>query len=427
MPIYEGLLAPSRPAYVRRAALDALLRLDKEHAQQRILDVLHGSDSTLKPVAIANVRALPAGRASEVFAAELPRIEPQEQVWLIDSLAARGDGPACSAIGSSLAAPDATVRRAAINTLGRIGDTRSVPLFVSALDQSKDAEERRVVESALVSLRGGAQTDSAIVAALKKSSGNTRANALLLAETGQSDPMVVKAALRTLSKTTTGVEAPALLRLLTQTSDAGVRSEAAGAAAQALARMDDPASRSSLVRAALGSAPNVDSRIALLGLLPGCGDDSALATLKAAAADGDTRIRDAVVRAMADWPNAAAWDALADIYRQPATESLRGLALRGLVRFVGEENAHPGAKLIEHYRVLLAGARGDADNRLILGALGGAAQPEALDLALPLLNNSGVRAEAEVAVKKLAEAIKAEHPKAAQDALDRLQAKPKAE
>jgi hypothetical protein len=191
--------------------------------------------------------------------------------------------------------------------------------------------------------------------------------------------------------------------------------------------MDDPASRSSLVRAALGSAPNVDSRIALLGLLPGCGDDSALATLKAAAADGDTRVRDAVVRAMADWPTAAAWDALADIYRQPATESLRGLALRGLVHFVGEENAHPGAKLIEHYRVLLAGARGDADNRLILGSLGGAAQPEALDLALPLLNNSGVRAEAEVAVKKLAEAIKAQHPKAAQDALDRLQAKPKAE
>lgn len=441
MPIYEGLLAPSRPAYVRRAALDTLLRLDKEHAQQRILDVLHGSDSILKPVAVANVRALPAGRASEVFAAELPRLEPQEQVWLIDSLAARGDGPACTAIGSSLAAPDATVRRAAINTLGRIGDTRSVPLFVSALDQSKDAEERRVVESALVSLRGGAQTDSAIVAALKKSSGNTRANlisalarrqgaaanALLLAETGQSDPMVVKAALRALSKTTTGVEAPALLRLLTQTSDAEVRSEAEGAAAQALARMDDPASRSSLVRAALGSAPNVDSRIALLGLLPGCSDDSALTTLKAAAADGDTRVRDAVVRAMADWPNAAAWDALADIYRQPATESLRGLALRGLVRFVGEENAHPGAKLIEHYRVLLAGAREDADNRLILGALGGAAQPEALDLALPLLNNSGVRAEAEVAVKKLAEAIKAQHPKAAQDALDRLQAKPKAE
>ena len=84
----------------------------------------------------------------------------------------------------------------------------------------------------------------------------------------------------------------------------------------------------------------------------------------------------------------------------------------------------PDAKLVERYRQLLAGARSDADLRLILGALGGAAQPGALQLALPLLDNAGVRAEAEVAVKKIAEAIKAQHPQAAQEALKRLQSKP---
>jgi HEAT repeat protein len=392
-------------------------------------------------VAIAKVRTLPAKNASELFAAALPRLQPQEQVWMIDSLAARGDGPACTAIGNSLASPDATVRRAAINTLGRVGGTWCVPLFVDTLNQSKDAEDRRAVESALISLRGGAQTDSAIVAALKKSSGNAHAsligalaqrqgpaaNTLLLAEAHQSDPAVAKAALRALSKTAAGKEVAPLLELLTQTRDAEMRAEAEGAAAQAIARIDDPAHRSTLVREALGRAQDVDSRIALLGLLPGCGDASALAALKAAAANADPRVRDAVVRALADWPDASAWDALANIYRQPANESLRGLALRGMVRLAGEENAHPGTKLIERYRQLLAGAHGDADLRLVLGALGGAAQPEALELALPLLDNAGVRAEAGVAVKKIAEAIKAQHPKAAQDALNRLQAKPKAE
>ena len=438
MPIYEGLLAPSQPAYVRRAAFDALLRLDKAHAQPRILEVLHGSDSILKPVAIANVRTLASSNASEVFAAELPRLQPQEQVWMIDSLASRGDVLACTAIGNSLASPDATVRRAAINSFSRMGDAWCIPLLVGALDQSKDAEERRALETALISLRGGAQTDNTIVAALKKSSGNTRAslvsalarrqgpaaNALLLAEAGESDAAVAKAALRALSQTATGKELTPLLERLTGTHDAEVRSEAEGAAAQAIARMDDPARRTALVREALGWAQSMDSRIALLGLLPVCGDATAVAALKAAATDSDSRIRDAVVRALADWPNVSAWDALADIYRQPATESLRGLALRGLVRLAGEENAHPSTKLIERYRLLLAGARVDADYRLILGALSGAAQPEALDLAVPLLDNSGVRAEAEIAVKKIAEAVKAQHPKAAQDALNRLQAKP---
>jgi len=436
--IYEDLLAPSQPAYVRRAALDAVLRLDKARAQRRILEVLHGSDLTLKPVAIANVRALPSRDASEVFAAELPRLQPQEQVWLIDSLAARGDSPACAAIGRSLASPDPTVRRAAIGTLGRICGACCVPLFVGALERAPEAEERRAVESALISLRGGAQTDSAIVAALEKSAGNPRAslisvlarregpaaNVRLLAEAGQSDPAVAKAALRALSKTATGEEVTPLLKLLVQTRDAEVRSEAESAAAQAIARLPDPARRSALVRQALGQAQSVESRSALLGLLPGCGDAAALAALRAAADDSDTRVRDAAVRALADWPDASAWDALAGIYRQPANESVRGLALRGLVRLAGEENARPGAALIERYRQLLVGARGDADNRLILGALGGATQPEALELAVTLLDHAGVRAEAEVAVRKIAEAIKVQHPKAAQEALNRLQPKP---
>jgi hypothetical protein len=277
-----------------------------------------------------------------------------------------------------------------------------------------------------------------MAAALEKSTGNTRAtlisalarregaaaNRLLLAEAGQSDPVVAKAALRSLAKTAGGKEVTPLLERLTSTRDAEVLAEAENAAAQALARIDQPARRSVLVREALGSAQSAESRDALLGLLPVCGDAAALTTLQAATADSDPRVRTAAVRALADWPDASAWDALAGIYRQPGTEALRGLALRGLVRLAGEENAHPDAKLVEHYRQLLAGAHGDADLRLILGALGGAAQPEALQLALPLLDNSGVRAEAEVAVKKIAVAIKAQHPHAAQEALNRLQAEP---
>ena len=436
--IYEEQLAATHPVYVRRGALDALLRLDKAHAQQRILQVLHGSDSALKPVAIANVRALPTTNASEVFAAELPNLTPQEQVWMIDSLAARGDAPACTAIGNSLSSPDAAVRRAGIVSLGRIGDAWCVPLFARTLDRSNDAEERRAVESALISLPGGAQTDLAIAAALKQSSGNTRANLitalarrqgpaanrLLLAEASQSDPVVAKAAFRALAKTAGGWEVTPLLEKLTSARDEAIRSEAANAVAQALSRIDNPGRRSALVRDALRWAQSVDSRITLLGLLPECADAAALITLKATAAEPDFRLRDAAVAALAEWPDTSAWDALADIYRRPAAETVRSLALRGLVRLAGEENAHPSPKLVEHYRLLLEGAHGEADLRLILGALGGAAQPGALELALPLLANTAVRPEAEVAVKKIAEAIKAQHPKAAQEALDRLQGKP---
>ena len=435
--IYEGLLVSSQPDYVRRAAFDALLRLDTAMAQKRILFAIHSPISAFRAVAIAYVRELPAGNASEVFASELPNLQESEQVWMIDSLAARGDSAAGAAIGNSLASPHAAVRREAIDALSRIGSSWCVPLLARALTNSTGTDERRAIESALIVLPGGAQTDRAIITALKNSSGDTRAllvtavarregaaaNSLLLAEGGRPDPAAATAALRALSKTAGSQELTPLLELLTRTPNAEVRAEAESASAQAIARTESPARRSAAVKAALGWAQSDDSRTALIGLLPACGDPAALKALNAATVGSDNRLRAAAIRALADWPDASGWDAMVAILHQPVSEAARGLIIRGLVRLAGEENAHPNAKLIARYRELLAQAHSDADLRLILGALGGAAHPESLQLALPLLDNAGVHAEAEVAVRKIAEAIKAKHPQAAEEAPKRLQAK----
>jgi hypothetical protein len=284
-------------------------------------------------------------------------------------------------------------------------------------------------------LGGGAPVNNAIIAQLKKSSGNTRvslitvitrrqgpaANALLFEETDNPDLAVVKAAVRALAKTAVAGDAPALLKKLVSAQDAEIRTEAEGAAAQALGKVEEATIRSAEVLEALRQARTSDSICSLLALLPRCGGAQALAVLKAALSDREAPVRDAAVRALVEWPDDSVWDTLLGIYRQGATETLRGLALRGLVRLAGEGNAHPDAKLMTGYRQLLADARGEADLRLILGTLSAAASPDALQLALPLLSNAGVRAEAEVAVKKIAESIKAQHPQAAQEALQKIQ------
>jgi HEAT repeat protein len=435
---YEELLEPSQPVYVRRAALAGLIGLDKDQGEERILNTLRGSDAALKPVAIAAVRSLRAKGASERVARELAALQPEEQVWMIDSLAAHPDPAACVAIANSLGSPNSAVRRAAITALGRTRNSSTVALLADSLGNSNDAEEHRALESALIGLGGGGETDTAVLIELKRSSGATRAalvtvlarrqgpaaNPVLLEEANSPDPAVAKAAFRALTKTASATDVPALLKRLATARDAEVRAEAEGAAAQALGKIDDAASRSQAVFAALQGMQDAEVVSSLLALLPRCGDAKALAVLKAAQTDPDARVRDTAVRALAEWPDASAWDVLAGIYRRGATEAVRGLALRGLVRLAGEENAHPDAKLADRYRQLLDGARGDADLRLILGTLGGAATPDALPLALPLLANAGVRAEAEVAVKRIAEAITAQHPQAAQDALQRLKAKP---
>ena len=434
---YDQLLAGSEPTYVRRAALAGLLRLDKDGDEERILSVLRGSDSALQPVAIAAVVALRSKGASEKFAAELPRLGPQEQIWMIESLAVRNDAASRAAIAKSLGATEVGVRLAAISALGRIGDTSSVELLGRALASTNETEERRSIELALIDLASGTRTDNAMIDELRRASGSARvtliralvrrqgsaANPVLLEEVNNSDPAVAQAAFRALSKTAVAADVPALLKQLNRVIDADVRAEAESAAGQALGKIDEATGRSQAIFDAARLAPGVDARISFVGLLPRCGDAEALKALVAAERNPDARVRDVAVRALAAWPDMAAWDVLMDHYRQGATETVRGLALQGLVRLAGEENSRPDAKLVERYRQLIDGARGEADLRLVLGGLGGVADAGALELALPLLANASIRPEAEASVKRIAEAIKAKDPKAAHEALQKLQPK----
>jgi HEAT repeat protein len=174
------------------------------------------------------------------------------------------------------------------------------------------------------------------------------------------------------------------------------------------------------VKAALAHCQDIEIRCALLQLLPLCGNADALDTLRAAALDSNSRVRDAVVRALADWPDPSVEKDLYAILQKPESEVHRSLAFRALVRQLSESNQGTDGQLPQHYRDLLQATRSDEELRLILGALGGLAQPFALDLALSLVDKPSVHAEAEAAVKRIAETIKTSDPRAAAQALSKL-------
>ena len=329
--------------------------------------------------------------------------------------------------------------RASILAVGRLEDASAVPLLVKALAGARSPEEAQDAELALATLRGGAATDQALVGQLKCCSADSKlrlfsvftrrgaraAVPALLAEAGAADAETAQAAFRSLGKLSTGDDVPALLTKLQGLKAADARSDAETAVSRALAKIPDVARRSEIARAALAKTTNVESRASLLRLLPSAPDVSALAVVQAAVSDKDAEIRDAAVRTLAGWPDVGAWNALVAVVSHPESGTHRALALRGLVRLAGQQNARPDAALVDRYRQLLAGAKSDDERKLILGALAGAAHPDALQLALPLASSAGVRAEATLAVRKIAAAIKVQHPQAAQKALEQLKrAKP---
>jgi HEAT repeat protein len=440
--IYEELLAPAQPLYVRRAALEGLLRLDADGGQQRALAVLRGTEAALKPSAIYHVRNIAGRGVSAVFAAEMPRLATGEQVLMIDSLAARKDADAVQALKKAAEAPAAAVRQAAVKALAQAGDETAAPVLVKCLATYTTAAEQQTVEMALASLPGGARVDEALVQALQNSPpaalpglmnaagrrGVKAAIPALLAAGASENVAIARAAFRALGRLASPADLPALVEQLTKVRAAAAREDAESTVIKLLEREPDTARRLAVVQQALQRMGHEagESRLSLLRLLPACGGAEALAVLQAERRRSEPAVRDAALRALVEWPDAAAVDVLLAEAQQAAQNTERVLALRGAARLLSQGGGAP-AQAAARFERAMALARGDAEKKLIISAMSGLQHEQALNLLEPLLEQPAVRAEAEQAALRLAPRLAGAWPEAARRLLNKLAASPTSE
>lgn len=435
--IYEELLEPGRADHVRRGAFEALVRLDRDGGGARVAEALAGAESLFKPSAIAAVAGMTNQAASKSFGAVLPRLEPGEQALMVESLTLRNDADARQVIQEQLESPYELVSTTAIQSLGRIGDASTVPVLGRAVLSAKNEGQLRIIESALAGLKGGDAVDQALIAQLRNRMAGPKAPFLgalvrraspsslnaLLAESASADPAMAKLAFQGLSRVAKPGDLPAVLKALAGLRAMTVLEDAQASVGQILRRAESPSKASASVLQAYLYSSDSTAPERFMPLLAFCPDPEGLAQVVAAANASEPGRRDLGFRTLADWPDTAAWEPLLALYSKAPSATERVLALRGLARLLGEQNAHPDAAVVGRYRALLVGANNDADRKLILGALAGCNDPGALALAIEQLDQPGAVAEAKFAVTKIAEAIKAQHPDAVTAALKKLEGK----
>ena len=428
--IYEELLTSGQPLYVRRAALEGLLRTDADGGAQRALNVLRGTETALKPSALFHVRTLRDESASKVFAGELSRLSPAERVLLIDSLAARNDAAAREAIVAQTQAQDETVRQAAIVALVQVGDATVVPALAAALVKSAPTQQP-AIEMALASLKGGEQVDQEIVRALETGPaaarpglinaaarrGSKSAVPALLTLAASADTATARAAFRALGQLAEPSSLPTMLERLLNASAA--RGDAESAVIKVLERDPDSNRRSLAVIQALSQTKDVESRRSLIALLPACGDDRALETVKAERASTDASLREAALRALADWPDAAAVDPLLTEAEKATQQNERILALRGAVRLLRQSHAAPSEIKVQ-FEKAMALARDANEKKLVISALAGVQHAFALQMLVPQLDDPAVRAEAAQAAITLSQQLYKAFPDTTKALLQKL-------
>jgi len=421
--IYKELVGKSETAIIRSAAIKGLADAGGQEAVPLVIAALQDENRTVRTTARSCVRTMKGQGVTELFAGELPKTLPDEQVLLIGALADRGDAAALPAIITAANSANTEVRKAALQAVGKLGDASFVSYLVKPATESINSKEKSTAVNSLKLLRGSG-VDEAIVTSMQGSEPNVRSELIqvlfernavnavpaLLNEALNSDRKVSKAAFKALGRLAGEKDLPSLVKLLVKLEDDSSRREAERAVVAVSRKISETSKQADAVLAGLRSEKRVAVRCSLLRALGGIANSKALRTLEDASKVTNPDVRDTAVRTLAKWPNAAAAEILLKIYSNTQNQIHRLLSLRGFVRLLAlPAEERPVEKTLEMCRQAMHQARGSAEQKLVLSGLANVGDPGALAMVAPFLQVETVKAEAAVAMIKIAGAIVETH------------------
>jgi HEAT repeat protein len=442
MRIYRRLYVPAEPVQIRIAALRGIITAEPRRGAAFVIDALKYAKPEVKTLVIGLLREIPGTGVTKAVAAELPNLSVAGQVQLLSALADRGDRSALPAVINATKSPEAGVRAAAFTAIGVLGDASTVDLLAE-MAATVTGPEREAARESLYRLRDPG-TDSKILASIPKADSKVKVE--LIRSIGERN---IVTAVGTLFKTAKDPKAkvrlesfrvlrviagqkelPALIQLLINVRGEAERKQAERCVAVVARGIVDKGRRAEAILAALPSVKDIKSRCSLLSVLGKIGDNSALPALRRALKDEDAKVREAAVRALADWPSAEPAEILLELATTAPTqrshawtwarETHRVLALRGYIRMAGLPSDRPAGQTLKMYKAAMEAARRPEEKKLVLARIPELKTIEALKFVEPYLEEQAVREEAQVAYMAIAVAIKEEHEREANAALDKI-------
>ncbi len=416
--LYNGILTSSPPSLFRGAAFKGKISATEADVDGLILGALSGDDSVLHEAAIAEI--------PEVFGPEdIGRITPYlgklpeaGEIQLLRVLAGYPASAVSRDIAAALESPSEAVRREALRSLGRAGDAGVVGSLAGRAATTKGVEQT-LAREALWRLKGAdvdeavsknlaAAEDEAVRAELVQAVGERRIKGAKPGLVGiiKSGPAAVRLrAIRALRDISSQEDIELLMELLFGLQDETAREEMQNTIAAVARANPREVARGDLAEARLSRESDPRKKADLLRLLGKIGDDSALPLVRSGLSDPDPAVRDAAVRALADWPTNAARDDLERIARTTSELNHKVLAIRAYVRAIGLEPFRAPEAVVGDILKILALDPRPEEKRLVLGLLARYPCPEALKAAESLVSDESVRKEATLAVERIRTAL----------------------
>ncbi|HUT37624.1 MAG TPA: HEAT repeat domain-containing protein [Planctomycetota bacterium] len=410
--LYEQVWASSRPVAWRLAGLAGLTKVSKEKATPLVLDALGSEDPLIQASAVQLTKQLPGEKVTAALVQRLEKLDASGQALLLDVLAERGDRSAAPGVAKRMEAKDDAVRAAAVRAMGNLGDSALIHRLgaLAATERGLVQQAARAALAALSSkdaddrlLAAAAEGEAAIRVELLRAIAARRiasATPMLLKSAADPDDAIRRAAFDALAVVGAPECYPKLIGLLAAAQGDTQAPEKAVLAVGA--RLANPADRAAPLIAALKTA-SAQAKASLLRVLGATGGADALQAVRACLSDADAAVRDAALRSLASWPDAAPAGDLLKLARDSESPVHRVLALRGYLHLASEEKDEAARlKMLEQIRPI---ATTTESKKLLLGALGEAPDAGALQVAASFLDDAEVRAEAAAAALRIGQAI----------------------
>jgi HEAT repeat protein len=419
--IYRRLVDLGRPVSTRIAALNGIVRTERQDSVPTLMVLMRGEELGLAQAAAQAAALIPDSNATRLLASNLDQLVPRVRPILIQALATRGDPQALPAVLDEIDNDDQTIRLAAIDAAGRLGDLSAVSPLLDRLDERGPVAVAAV--EALSRLRGDG-IDDRLVAGLDTLTTPTALRDLIdvlerrdvraidrfIVLTDHADNDVARRSWNAIGALAPLDRLVPLANRLVKVERSAIRPAAERAIARVAERNPDKDARPDPILAALETLDPA-GQAALLGVLGNMGGEKTLAAIKSRIEAPDGTLRDAAARALAAWRDDAAAPALLDLAESSENDRHRALAVRGFLRIAVDghfkRGDEPTLDMLRDARPLLSRTE---DKHQWLSGIARIDEIEALQLAAPFIGDFAVDNEARAAVLHLADRLDQRHP-----------------
>jgi HEAT repeat protein len=358
--------------------------------------------------------------------------DPAPKIALITALEQRGDETAVPTLILMADSDDKKVRAAAINALGSLGGATAVPALAKAATSGRDAEQD-AARHAMLRFNGADVADALLNQMATGSPGERRevARALVArAEPGTTQKLfqlitleqskVSNLALETIGRIATEKDVPRLVDIVAQTSDTAIRTDAGSALAKTCARLTgkgiepDAAPFLEAFRRA-----DLQAHIMLLPSAVMLQDARVRQYVRQDLTTSTLPLKEAAVKSLLDARDVEYVPDLLAIVMQSEDTQLRIRLLRAALRLAADRSLFPedNKRQIELLKWIAPLATRPEEKWALLGGLAETGSREALELAVPMLDDDATRAEALQAVARLVLALPPQEGEFARPAL----------